>query len=311
MMIVDSVLNFYDIDVFNIDILSKGYASKKWIINNGDEKKYILKEIVKQSFDRLSFILLIQNQLDNLSAKIIKTKYNDLFVEFDNKFYYLCEYLDNEEIIIDKDIYNIGCFLAKLHQKMLLINNIHSDFLKIEDNISILEEYLEYHQQHNNLEYVKYIEYKLLILKKLKLININFNHLTKQIIHGDFYIDNIIKTNNLYKIVDFDQCCDFYKEYEILRGMFMICNGDGQITDYKKNLMIQFINGYCTIGKIEYPEDAYNFYLYIQANSLSSIKPEDFNIKEKRKFAKKRFNILNSLVENKKEILEILKGEKI
>lgn len=311
MEIVDSVLKFYDIVVSDVTVLSKGYASRKWIIVDRDKKKYILKEIVKQSSDRLDFILLVQNQLDKLSAKIIKTKDNSLFVNVDKKFYYLCEYLDNEDINIEKEIYDIGFFLASLHNKMLSINNIHSDFLKVEDNVSILKEYLKYHQQHNNLEYVEYIEYKLSILEEIKITDINFNHLTKQIIHGDFYADNIIKTNNIYKIVDFDQCCEFYKEYEILRGMFMICNNDGQITDYKRKLMIQFINGYCSIEKLGNVEDAYNFYLYIQANSLSSLKPEDFSKKEKRKFAKKRINILNSLVENKKEILEILKGEYI
>ena len=46
--------------------------------------------------------------------------------------------------------------------------------------------------------------------------------LSKQIVHGDFYLDNIIITGNTLKITDLDQVCIFYKMYEVIRGMMMI-----------------------------------------------------------------------------------------
>ena len=54
--------------------------------------------------------------------------------------------------------------------------------------------------------------------------------------------------------------------------------------------------------------DAYKLYLYIQANSISSLNPKDRNNKIKYDFAFKRHQILKILFEYKKEIIEILGG---
>ena len=303
------LLKYYDLKIGNFNQLDKGYASRKWIISDINGKKYILKEIVKQSTDRVEAILLIQSKLEEFSPKIIKTKNNDLYFQFRERKYYLCEFINSKKLDLTMKLQDLGYFLASLHKQMSLVKNIHTTFLKVEHNISVLNDFLKYHQSNNNIEYVEIIKYKLSILEKIKFSEINFNNLTKQIIHGDFYTDNILYTGTSYKILDFDQCCEFYKEYEILRGMFIICNNCTSFSESNIILMRQFIKGYYMIDKIKSPIDAYNLYLYIQANSLSSIKPEDFGKEEKMRFARKRYAILKSLVENKEIILKILKGE--
>lgn len=45
-------------------------------------------------------------------------------------------------------------------------------------------------------------------------INSFMSQLPLQIVHGDFYLDNLIYTkNNEWKIIDFEQSGLFYKEY--------------------------------------------------------------------------------------------------
>ena len=306
---VNRILELYNLSAKECKKVSKGYSTKKWYIIDKNNNKYFLKEITKQTDERLNDILAIQSRLYPLTPKIIKSNFNDLYVKYDEKRYYLTEYVENIEFDAYKDLENIGKFLGVLHQKMSSIKNIHTKYLKIEDNYEILNEYLKYHKEHNNLEYVKIIKYKLTILKELKISNINLDNLTKQIIHGDFYIDNILHSGSTYKIIDFDQCCEFYKEYELLRGIFMICNSGRKFTKAEKKYIIQFVNGYYKVDKVKSSEDAYNFYLYIQANSLSSIRPNDCTNIDKIHFARKRHNILKSLIKNREDICKILKGE--
>ncbi len=305
---IDNIMKSYSIDLTSYKSLSKGYASRKWIIVDKNKNRYLLKEIKNQSINRLCKILQVQSKLYDFSPKIIKTKNNELYVNYEYNSYYLSEFIESERLDVISHVRDIGLFLAMLHKKMFEVKNIHTTFLKVENNLIILNEYLKYHKLHNHTEYVEIIKYKLSILGKLKITDINFNNLTKQIIHGDFYGDNILYTNSSYKIVDFDQCCEFYKEYEVLRGMFMLFS-DSLLSKEELYRMKEFIDGYYTLEKIKSPKDAYNLYLYIQANSLSSIKPDDYGKYEKMSFAKKRFRILKCLVENKENVMKILEGD--
>jgi len=303
------ILDNYNLKIKNTIMLQKGYVSKKWIITDSNNKQYVLKEIVKQKKDRLDFILSVQSNLKKFVAPIIPTKENELFVTYNNKFYYLCEFIKEIKYPVNEStIENIGDFLASIHLEMMK-NNKYCEYLKIENNENLLQEYSMYYKKHNNYEYLNIINYKINILKKLKDKDINFDNLTKQIIHGDFYLDNILYNGNTFKIIDFDQCCNFYKEYEILRGMFMICNKNKLLKQEILYNMSKFINGYLRKNTIKSSIDAYNLYLYVQANSLSSIKPSDCNNPNKKQFALKRFETLKFLNENKADIIKILEGE--
>ena len=270
---------------------------------------YILKKIDRQTLERIRFILDVESHLKEYTPEIIKTKQGLLYCLNGKDIYYMYKYIDADNINLNlKTLEDVGLFLATLHNEMAKLNNKKSTFLKLEDNFDILCEYLDYYIETNNKEYAGILKYKIEILKKMVYNNINFEKLNEQIIHGDFYIDNILYNEGQYKIIDFDQCCYFYKEYEILRAMFMLCLNEINEEEIFEKMRI-FIKGYCKNGFIISPKDAYMLYLYIQANSLSSLKPEHRNDEEKNKFAQKRYKILKFLNENKTEVIKILGGK--
>lgn len=301
------IIENYNINVKHIEKLNKGYATNKWIITTNN-KKYILKE-ENISKERLEFILYVVNNLKKLSPSIIKTKNSDLFVESNNKFYYLMQFINSKEIqnLDDKKLFfEIGKVLATLHKELKKLNEKQDSFIDYNDNTKILEQYLKDAKEEKYIEYIKIIEYKLSIINEINKTNINLKELENQVIHGDFYLDNILY-NDKFIIIDFDQTCTFYKEYEVLRAMMMICMRDNR-KETLNNMKI-FIKGYLSDNQINSPKDAYNLYLYIQANSLSSLKKEHYNILTKREFAFKRFNILKFLYEEKDEIIKILENK--
>jgi len=306
---VNVILKNYNIKDIKIEILNKGYASQKWKIYDEENNIYILKQINKQNLERLKFILNVQSELNKYSPKIISTKDDLLYCTSGNNIYYLYKYIDANSVDINnKTLNEIGEFLFILHEKMKKIEMKKNTFLNVEDNIHVLNEYLKYYIENNKKDYIDILKYKLSILEKLTITHINFNNLTEQIIHGDFYIDNILY-NKEYKIIDFDQCCHFYREYEVLRAMFMLSLTEDLNKKIILSNMKQFIRGYCNTSSLISPIDAYNLYLYVQANSLSSIKPIQSEDEQRKKFAKKRFKILKFLYENKKDIISILGGD--
>jgi len=307
---IDDVLINYNLDILKIESLDKGYASSKWIIYTKDGNMYVLKQVNKQSIQRVDFILNVESSLGDFCPEIILTKEDMLYYVKDNDIYYICEYIDFVDYVLDEDrLEKIGYLLADLHKNLKTIKLDKNVFLKNENNYDDLLEYLKYYKDNELLEYVQIIEYKLNILNELKMENIDFNNLDEQIIHGDFYQDNVLCVGNQYKVIDFDQCCHFYREYEIMRAMFMLCvNTKNSIADILEN-MRNFVKGYLDNNYIKSPIDAYNLYLYVQANSLSSIRPGDNLNQLKHNFALKRFEILKILYENKNKIIEIL-GDK-
>lgn len=310
MIELEKILNNYDIKIKNVDSLEKGYSSKKWKIISDLNILYILKKIDKQTLERIKFVLNVESQLKDYSPEIIKTK-NSLLYCFNGKdIYYMYKYLDGDKVNINlKTLEEIGSFLSNIHKQMSKLNEEKSIFLKLEDNYDILCEYLDYYVKNHDEEYIKILNYKIAILNKMKYNSINFKNLSEQIIHGDFYKDNILYNGDQYKIIDFDQCCYFYKEYEILRAMFMLCLNETKDRKTIFKNMKSFIKGYYKNGVINSPTDAYKLYLYIQANSLSSLKPEHRNNMEKNKFALKRYKILEFLNENGSEVIKILGGK--
>jgi len=189
---IDDVLINYNLDILKIESLDKGYASSKWIIYTKDGNMYVLKQVNKQSIQRVDFILNVESSLGDFCPEIILTKEDMLYYVKDNDIYYICEYIDFVDYVLDEDrLEKIGYLLADLHKNLKTIKLDKNVFLKNENNYDDLLEYLKYYKDNELLEYVQIIEYKLNILNELKMENIDFNNLDEQIIHGDFYQDNV------------------------------------------------------------------------------------------------------------------------
>lgn len=304
-MNLDIINNIYKLTFYKIKKLNKGYACEKWLVYLNKKEKYILKKVNNQNKQRVLFFLSVQASLKTLSVPVIKTKTNEYFFEHNNNLYYLCLYISNYKK--KNSMHDLGTLLGITHKKMAKIILPDSRFLLVKNNENKLKEYLEYYKQKKEQKYVDFLNYKINILNAFKS-NIDFTRLSEQIIHGDFYFDNVLWANNRTYLIDFDQSCVFYKEYEVMRAMVLNSTQLSNVREIVFKHMDDFIKAYLKNNLIKSPIDAYNIYLYVQANSLSCLNPDNYNDETKKEFANKRYILLRFLYENKREIIEILKG---
>lgn len=296
----NTVLKNYGISIDKIKEIKKGYSSKKWIISE-NKNKYVVKVLSKEQYKNFPFALEIQNELMDYSSKILKTFDGKLCLSYGDSILYISEFLNSE--LHKFTSHELGLFLGCLHKKMSEIKyNRIVDYIEYNDNLSVINDLL---CSNCSNEIKKTLELKKKILKSMKKEKIDFSKLNMQIIHGDYYDENILWVNGKCKIIDFDQCCVFYREYELLRGFFIsIFDSNKKVSENIEELS-HYISGYNE--KIKYVDsiNAYNLYLYIQANSLSGIKRNFQDLY----FANKKYKILVFLLENKEEIIKII-GQK-
>ena len=132
------------------------------------------------------------------------------------------------------------------------------------------------------------------------------NSLDKQIIHGDFYIDNIIFKNDQIYILDFDQTGIFYKLYELFRGMFFVCYDESKEENENIEKIKYFIKGYKTENNIKNFDVAYEFYIYMLSNSLTCLDIKSSKNNNCRDFAIYRYNMLKWIISIKEVLIEFV-----
>ena len=236
--------DFYNISIIKKQSLSAGYTCKKWILTTKNSK-YLLKEMVINELNRLEFINIVQNilSINNLSAKIIFTTDGSTYFIYDNNYYVLYEYIDG--IHLDKqklsfqEQYELGYLLGNIHKILnsIKIQNIEKYNTKClnmsSPNLDRINDLIHLHVKKGNKEAIMLLRSKLKMLKEFNFENIKQTYLkyNNRIVHGDFYLDNIIKTNKLM-CIDLDQTCIFPLQYEIYRAMSMICY-DESLDDLK------------------------------------------------------------------------------
>ncbi|MGE7881820.1 phosphotransferase enzyme family protein [Bacillus sp. NPDC094077] len=172
-----------------------------------NNKAYILKE--KGSIKQLLNELNILEQLDEKGIKVqrvIKTRNNERYVLYKEKYYCLYEYISGNVIEIkDTDKLNrlastIGEAISNLHQTLNLVDNsnelIERDLYKVvyEWAMPILEKKKHVHRD---------------VIQKMDQIHTVFKEtvqvLPKQIIHRDMHLSNVIfKDDELEGFIDFE-----------------------------------------------------------------------------------------------------------
>lgn len=296
-MKICNILKKYNLDITDIKQINRGYSAQKWILIDKNNNSYLIKKIDIKHKKNFPFALEIQEKLIDESTEIIKTIDGKLCVFETKNIFYITKLLKCKRHIYTA--YEIGQYLGCLHKKMEKIKyNDKIDYIMIENNLKKIRELI-----HNTNGIINEILiYKERISESIINDSIDYSRLTLQIIHGDYYKDNLIYTTNGIKIIDFDQCCFFYREYEMLRGFFISIFDESKtplrnIKEFKK-----YICSYKkSIKKID-AENTYKLYVFIQTNSLAGIisKPIDF------KFASKRYEILKFLLNNKNKIIQII-----
>lgn len=287
----------YKINVLEIKQFRKGYSAKKWIVIDEDGNKYILKMLDHKYIKNFPFALEIQSKINDLTPKVIRDSLNNLCIINENSIFYLTEFIDEQ-----KHMYSaceIGYILGVLHN---YLSNIHSDekieFIQYVDNKDKIELLLN---NCTDKALKKILKYKKKVLNDFDW-DIDLSKLNYQIIHGDFYIDNLIFCKNKTKVIDFDQCCMFYREYELLRGFFVSLFSATHSVKHTLDLFKDYIHSYKEINNQVDAINTYKLYLYVLANSLSGMEVPKLDIS----FAEKRYEILKFLIKNKDDILRIL-----
>lgn len=317
---LSKVIKEYINEDYSVDNINRGYVHRKWVITSKSKNKVFIKEFLDISPTRIEFINYIQSMLRDFCPQIIKNRNRKTYTVVDNIKYVAYEFVEGENLkkgdLTSNELKEIGKFMGKLHKNL---NKIHipdnfteKNSLKIgENNLKKMKTLLEQYKITNSQDYVKIIEYKMLILEGISDENIKRakNELSKQIVHGDFYLDNIIKKENKLIITDLDQVCVFYKMYEVIRGMMMIAYDEEKTNATNMKRATSFLNGYQEENNIEDMKMSINLYLYTLANSLYCLDVKDSKDFLKKKFAITRYNMLKWLYENKDELIKNIERE--
>ena len=311
--------DIYNISIIKKQLLSEGYACRKWILTT-ENGKYVLKQMNIKELNRLKFVNSIQKLLsdNNLTANIINTKDNCTHFIYDSNFYVLYQYidgyhLDKHKLSIENQ-YELGCLLGNIHRvlnsSMIAAGeNYNSRCLNMrEPNIDKITDLIILHKKNDNKEAVKLLKSKLRLLKKYNYEDIRylFFKYNDKIVHGDFYLDNIIKSDSLI-CLDLDQTCVFPLQYEIYRAMSMICY-DGDFDDLKvlKNIK-SFLKGYQSIYSISVEDliDGLEIFNYISLNSLYCL-----GVNDDISYAKYKLKMIKWVLKNRDSIIRIIQEVK-
>lgn len=308
------ILEKYSIKESKINKVNQGYINDVWDVTTL-ENRYILKRFNKVNKEKLNYLLSIEDSLLNLCPNIIKNNFGELSTELDNtELYVLYEFVVgrhlNRSDVTPELAKDIGGYLGKLHKELFNIgqhmeknylSSLHISAPKISEITGLLKE------NRNEKNYAKLLNNKLKILREIDYNEINsfMSQLPLQIVHGDFYLDNLIYTNNNeWKIIDFEQSGMFYKEYEIARALFMICYNNDDTRQYNFEKVSKFLDGYKENNDISDLRNVIKLFLYSLANSLYCFKDWKNLSLEKKEYALYRNNMMMWIYDNLTNIVE-------
>ncbi|MDO5557026.1 MAG: hypothetical protein Q4G05_02105 [Clostridia bacterium] len=315
-MVKKKVLEFYDINNAVVFDIEKGNINDVWKVELGDES-YILKKFKKIEYERLKYIISIENELNEDSNFIKKNKENEYITIYNNEFYVIYKYIFGqkfcrEDLMFDMAI-DIGKYIGKVHNKLEVFGTKCDKEFSAKLNIrppNIIEIKTLIEESKDN-KYTEFLKNKLEILEK-----INYNSIveilekySKQIVHGDVYLENLIlDLQKNWQLIDYEQTGLFYKEYEIIRALFMICYCEKHSDEDNLNNIKGFIKGYRSINSFMNFENMLNIFIFSIANSLYCFRNwESLSIGEKE-FATYRNSMLIWMEKNKFKLIDI--GEK-
>ncbi len=308
------ILERYSLGESKVNKVNQGYVNDVWDIT-ALESRFILKRFNKVDKEKLKYLSSIENSLLNLCPSIIKNNSGELCTEADNgELYVLYEFVEGRHLkrngVTPELAEEIGNYLGKLHKELFNIgqhveknylSSLHISAPKINEINELLEE------NRDEKSYTKLLKNKLKILEELDYNEINsfMSQLPLQIVHGDFYLDNLIYTkNNEWKIIDFEQAGLFYKEYEIARALFMICYNSDDTGQYNFEKVSKFLDGYKESNNFSDLRKVIKLFLYSLANSLYCFKDWKSLSLEKREYALYRNNMMIWIYDNLTDIVE-------
>lgn len=198
--ILEIVQQNYNINIDTIEFNRQGGCIS--YIVNGDNKKYLLKIIDNTFLDTAIQSIDIQQYLiknDFPVPEIIKTKYNTLYLIYENQLIILLLYIEGTEPVLNDNSEKIGAVIGKLHELMSNCScelTTHNKEFFVNRYVDILR-----NKHYPDKKLNEYIEIGNSLWDSVKDLPYGF-------CHGDLHRGNLLKTKDdkIY-VLDFDTAC--------------------------------------------------------------------------------------------------------
>ena len=227
--LIKKIYDNYGITIKNIQTLSGGWMNKKYLIQDKNNVKYVIKlfsskKVEKMSNNEFSSDYLDNQTINNLNIenymhnnklnceKVFLTYNNQLMLKYKEYRVAVMSFLNGKyvarEDISNIQLYNLGRECAKMH---ILFENVDDapyigEYLKIPSIDTLFYRYetkISNHEKGDNKSYLDLVykqKQNLLLLKETNIID----DIPVCITHGDFADDNILFYENTPQILDFE-----------------------------------------------------------------------------------------------------------
>lgn len=246
----------YNINIENINKLGISTINDIFIVNSSNNK-YIVKIYNVDEEKQIKMSLCTQKNIYEslgIVADVLKNKENELYTKYNNKFYTIQEYIEEQNDIKFDRTNEIAKNLFFLHEKLREFD---------ESIFKNKKEYKDYSEIKRNIEKSRNILRKIKIEKEVKdifelLLNKREDILDKykceyspkkcQVIHRDIRPSNILANNGKIYFIDFD-----YIAYGDL--LFEIGSAAMLISNFEVKKAKEFIKTYNLYLKEKYTEE--------------------------------------------------------
>lgn len=295
---IAQILNSYSIEnLESYEVLSGGYENTNYLIN----KKYVLticEQKSEQETFQLVYLLEYLSKNNFNSSKIIKSKNNDLFLNWNGKQVFIKRFIEGR-IIKDLSL----DLLKKIARELALLHKIPKAEFIVEDISFSVNHFNNVKKYENDSEFLRWLD-----LKIIEINSVLSDDLPKAIIHSDLFYNNVIISPDLssVSIMDFEEAGYYYRLYDIAMALIGLCFEDSSlniakaktfITAYQKEIPLLKIESdrlkmfsvyaACSIAVWRYSffnfvkteENLQNFYLEMKAiaDELQQMSDDDFN----------------------------------
>jgi Ser/Thr protein kinase RdoA (MazF antagonist) len=306
--------------------INQGYVAESWLVSIGT-CRYVLKQIPKTTrCERVGFIAETQDHVSrnfHLSPGICRTTKDDLFYSDSSGFYILSEHVAGKHLSnrdLDPDTCKrVGAFLGRLHQCLQGFDShcgSSKQFVLPRQPREKIESLLKYHQDTTKDRLCQEaLRYKQSELKRLDQRLFRFESLPVQVIHGDFYLNNLLfdEMNDPVSVVDYDQACKFFRAYELMRGMITTIFRDDVCKENKVPAahLNAFFRGYTEVvdlspAEVDALTDLYYWILLCDTTCFEPSCSPRFDFTQMRDFGEYRMAVLRMVGERRREIQALL-----
>ena len=248
----------YPIFFDNLELMRDGGSASYAVYSGAD--KYFLRKIKPAFFDTAVKGAEVQAYLQNVgfpTPPIVRTNDGSLFVQTENGFYILYEFIDGEDSDPGQDAEIIGALVGNLHR---IMKNYPGELIK-RDKRFYIGRYVDILKDRNYPRADEFHAYGNSLWERIKGLPQGF-------CHGDMYNGNIRKTpDGKFYILDFDTSCDGFPMYDPT----LICD----MTEYFKfdkcnyekscNVLTRFLPAYINYNMLNQKEiDAFPYLIAMQ-----------------------------------------------